>query len=336
MLKTLNSACRNRSEAELDEVKTSIAALCSPSKQSITHKLFIFIVFVSSLRSVSNSKLLFLSDGMPCPCHFLIKHSKKLRAFFQTLNNKIEYRVFGIFTAILLSVVFSGSLFSQTGRSKIQLLSQDSILITTELFMRSDSLPFLILLHEQGSSRGEFFDFVPRFHKMNFNCLVPDLRNGGNSNIITNETASRAKDLNKIISPEAVLADINTVVNFAYEKSNKKVVIMGAGANGSLALISAKNPKKISAVVAMSPGEFFKPDIEVENELENIQIPVLITCTKAERPYIEQMVSNIDGEVKSIYTSETDSSQNGTRALKTDSDMSLEYWLTILMFFKDI
>ena len=26
----LNSACKNRSEAELDKVKTSIAALCSP------------------------------------------------------------------------------------------------------------------------------------------------------------------------------------------------------------------------------------------------------------------------------------------------------------------
>ncbi|MCF8224654.1 MAG: dienelactone hydrolase family protein [Bacteroidales bacterium] len=233
-------------------------------------------------------------------------------------------------------LLIAGSTYSQLGRSEVTYYSSDSLLITADLYMKSDSLPFLLLLHEQGSSRGEFLDIVSWFQKMNYNCLVPDLRNGGNSNVIVNETANRARMEERTISYNMIENDIQASIEYALEISGKSVTLLGAGANGSLALKAAAEIPEVKAVVALSPGEFFLPEMEIENSLDSLKKPILVGSTRSEYPYMEQLVSGVDDKYKSVFAPDTTEGARGTKSLLPVNITSMEYWLSILLFVKEI
>jgi 3-dehydroquinate dehydratase len=171
---------------------------------------------------------------------------------------------------------------------------------------------------------------------MNFNCLAVDVRNGGNSNVLGNETANRCRSEGLDRGADAIEEDIIAAVNYASEKSGQKVILLGAGANGSLALKIAKEQDEVRGVIALSPGEFFLPGLSIEDTIAGLQKPVLITSSKLEFPYSKQLVSKIAEDNKSVFTPEQDQGARGTRALLPDNSSNGEYWLAILFFFKDL
>jgi len=212
----------------------------------------------------------------------------------------------------------------------------DSLLITADDYFQSDTLPYLILLHEQGSSRGEFTGIIHRFQKMNYNCLAPDLRNGGNNNFTGNETAIRSRLEGFSRNRHAVELDIMASIDHAYRKSDRKVVLLGAGANGSLALKAAKEQDAVLAVIALSPGEFFLPSLNVEDTIAGLQKPILITGTKEEFPYMEQLTSKVDDANKILFSPDQSNGERGAKALLPSTPSNSEYWFNILLFFKEL
>ena len=214
--------------------------------------------------------------------------------------------------------------------------SADSLLITADEYMISDTLPSLVLLHEQGSSRGEFTDIAERFLKMNFNCLVPDIRNGGNNNITGNETARRCRQQGFSRHVDAVEMDIRASVNHAYEKSGQQVVLLGAGENGALALKIAAETEAVRAVIALSPGEFFQPHFRVQDTIAGMEKKILVLSSKMELPYMEQLTSGISEQFKTLFAPVDSPGERGTDALRPGQPSHSEYWLNILLFFKDL
>ncbi len=241
---------------------------------------------------------------------------------------------------LIISAVFfiwsEGTSFAQVGKTTVTFYSSDSLLITADEYNTSDTLPYLLLFHEQGSSRGEFNEIIDRFQKMNFNCLTVDVRNGGNSNFIQNQTARRARRDGNSRNIEAVSADIEAAIAFATEKSSQQVILIGAGANGSLVLHAAKEHEQVKAAIAMSPGEFFKPVFNTEEAIAGIRKPLLVTSSRIEYPYIEQLMSGVEEEYKTIFVPETSEGERGSAALLSDNPSNSEYWLAILLFFKDL
>ncbi len=234
-------------------------------------------------------------------------------------------------------VVWSGSnLYAQPDRSTVTFYSADSLLITADEYILSDTLAYLVLIHEQGSSRGEFNEITDRFLKMNFNCLAVDIRNGGNSNFIPNETAKRAREEGFSKNREAVEADIKSAISYAHQKSGHKTVLLGAGVNGALVLKTAKEQDAVRAAISLSPGEFFLPMLSLQDTISGIQKPLLVTSSRMEFPYVEQLMSNVAEPYKTIFAPENSEGDRGTAALLSDNPSSSEYWLAILLFFKDL
>jgi pimeloyl-ACP methyl ester carboxylesterase len=238
---------------------------------------------------------------------------------------------------LVMVVVWSGSaLFAQPERSTVTFCSADSLLITADKHIIYDSLACLVLIHEQGSSRSEFNEIVDRFLKMNFNCLSVDVRNGGNSNFIPNETAKRARQEGISKNREAVEADIRAAISYAYEKTGEKVILLGAGANGALALKAAKELDAVRAAIALSPGEFFLPLLSIQDTISGIQKPILVTSSRMELPYIKELMSNVAEDYKTIFAPENSEGERGTNALLSDNPSNSEYWLAVLLFFKEL
>jgi hypothetical protein len=229
-----------------------------------------------------------------------------------------------------------GSAFAQSVKTTVNFYSSDSLLITADEYVISDTLPYLVLFHEQGSSRGEFSEIIDRFQKMNFNCLATDIRNGGNSNYIPNQTARRSRIESRSRSVDAVSSDIEAAIAYATEKSSQNVILLGAGANGSLVLKAAMEQEQVKAAVALSPGEFFLPVFSTEESISGIRKPLLITSSRMEHPYMVQLLSNVEEEYKTIFVPETSDGERGSAALLPENPSYSEYWLAILLFFKEL
>jgi dienelactone hydrolase len=236
---------------------------------------------------------------------------------------------------VLLLLPFAG-LNGQVERSTVNFFSEDSLLITADVYLTRDTLPFILLFHEQGSSRGEFDNIIHRFQKMNFNCLSVDIRNGGNASFIANETEKRCRAGNFSTSTDAIEGDFRSAVNYAFGRSGEPLILLGSGANGSMALKTAKEQDVVKAAIALSPGEYFLNNYSIEDTISGMEKPILVTANQIEKPYVEQLVAGIEAEFKTVFAPEEAEGMRGTAALLSDNPSEGEYWLSILLFFKDL
>src|SRR5579863_7793392 len=132
---------------------------------------------------------------------------------------------------LLLLVAMSNVLFAQ---EKVTFIASDKLIVTGDLYKVSDTMPYMILCHEQKSSRGEYKETAKKFTKLGYNCIAIDLRNGDAKNGEQNETANLAvlKHLPSTLLDAKM--DIEAAITYVHGISNKKVVLVGSGYSASL------------------------------------------------------------------------------------------------------
>jgi len=214
--------------------------------------------------------------------------------------------------------------------------SVDGLEITADQYFVSDTLPYILLFHEQESSRGEFQSIAQRLCKMDYNCLAIDIRNGGNSNNISNETAKRCRESRCPKGIDKLEMDVQAAIDFALTKSSKPVILLGSGANASLCLKVASEDENVKAVIALSPGEYFLPGVKIHDLAANLEKPVFITSSKSEFPYAKELSSEIPEQYLTLFEPQLGEGGRGSGALVKENAYYAEYWLALILFFKDL
>jgi len=212
----------------------------------------------------------------------------------------------------------------------------DGLEITADEYIIDPFKPYVLLFHEQGSSRGEFNTIARRLCKLNYNCLAVDLRNGGNDNFVSNETAKQLREMRLEAGLKDIEQDALAAIRYVNEKSNLPVVLLGSGANGSLSLKIALSNSDVRAVIALSPGEYFMPEIKIQDTISNLKKPVFITSTKAEFPYVSELASGIEKDYVTLFEPKQGAGERGSGSFSVDYDYNTEYWLALILFFKDL
>ncbi len=251
------------------------------------------------------------------------------------------------FFVILISLVFSS--FSLTrvnpGTSgnanvirveTVTFEASDGLEVTADEYIIPGSNPYILLLHEQQSSRGEFKTIARKLCKLDYNCLAVDLRNGGNNNFVSNLTTKQCRVMDCPTGAEDISRDIEAAIQYAYEKSGQPVTLFGSSANGSLSLLVGKESEFVRAIVAFSPGEYFQPQIQVEESIRGTRKPVFVTSSRMELPYVRQLVSGINDDYLTLYEPELGEGARGTATLTTENPNNSEYWLALMLFFKEL
>ncbi len=239
------------------------------------------------------------------------------------------------FTCILfLTLVFSS--FSSIRVKTITFTSSDGLEITADEYLIDPFKPYVLLFHEQGSSRGEFSTIARRLNKLEYNCLAVDLRNGGNDNFVSNQTAKQLREKHLESGINNVEQDMLAAIRYVDEKSNLPVVLFGSGANGSLSLKIALSDSLVRAVVAVSPGEYFMPEIKIQDAISNLEKPVFITSSKTEYPYVSELASGMDANYVTLFEPKQGAGKRGTQSFSVDYEYNTEYWLALILFFKDL
>lgn len=235
-----------------------------------------------------------------------------------------------LFLSIFLSAIF---LYSQ---ETVTFYASDSLPITASLYEKDASVPYMILLHQAGYSRGEYKETAPRLTNLGYNCLAVDLRSGDQVNFVQNETAKEAKKRKLPTEYLDARKDIEAAINYTYEKSQKPIILVGSSYSASLALLIAKGNQKVKAVIAFSPGEYFGSNFKIQPQLKNYDKPVFIACMQREYPYVIELAKYIPDNNKTIFKPQEGQGEHGSKCLWSSSVSNKEYWLGILMFFNKI
>ena len=235
---------------------------------------------------------------------------------------------------ILLFVFSTLALYSQ---DRVTFKSSDSLDVVADLYEMDPSYPYIILLHQANYSKGEYKDIAISLLKLKFNCLAVDLRYGGTVNSIPNETAKNAKEARVLHSMYDARLDIEAAIDYVYKKSQQKVVLFGSSYSATLALkLGIQNPK-VKAIIAYSPGEFFRNRFLIHDELEKTDIPIYVAGTQLEYSYLQRLTELVPKDKLVIFQPQNDTGKHGAKALwKQNNDVSHEYWLSLLMFINNI
>lgn len=216
---------------------------------------------------------------------------------------------------------------------KITFPSSDALLVTADLYFISDTLPYMILCHQAGYSRGEYLETAAKFCRLRYNCIAIDQRSGNEVNGVKNETAALAIQKNKPTAYLDAEQDILAAIDYAYIKSGKKVVLIGSSYSASLVMKIAASNKKVKAVLAFSPGEYFGSKLKLKDAVQNLNVPLFIASTKEEATSVLALVSDLKSKNLQQYIP-TSQGVHGSSCLWKNNPEYQDCWSAILMFMK--
>lgn len=179
-------------------------------------------------------------------------------------------------------------------------------------------------------------EIAGRFVKMNYNCLSVDLRSGDQYNYVRNETAARAKEAKLSNTLADSEKDILAAIKYVDTLSENNILLLGSSFSGSLCIKAAENNPVVSAVMAFSPGEYFRPYFDLGNLVINFDKKIFVTGSTNELFYIQEMFSGMEPEKLSLYKPSIITVSRGADLLKSVNPTSDEYWLAVLIFIKSL
>lgn len=228
--------------------------------------------------------------------------------------------------------------FSASASETIKIKAADGVEVTVDLHIaHPDTVPFIILYHQAGWSRGEYLEIAPTLNQLGFNCMAVDQRSGKAVNNVENQTFVSARQMMKETKYIDALPDMNAAINHAKEFLAKgDLIVWGSSYSSALALkIAGDRSGDIAGVLAFSPGEYFqsmgKPKDFITLSAKKIQCPSFITSARSEKGSWWSINEAIPTETKVYYLPET-SGNHGSRALWSKFSDHLGYWDAVTAF----
>lgn len=220
---------------------------------------------------------------------------------------------------------------------KIQFPSQDSLLITANLYHVSDSAPTIVLCHQARYNKFEYTGIAMTLHGMGYNCLAIDQRSGGGLVEEFNETMLEAKRKNKPVEFLDAEQDIIAAVNFAAAKYKQKVILWGSSYSSTLSLYIAVANPNVKAVICFSPGDYFQDEKgSLQSLLHGFAKPMFVTSSREEAAEITVLLSQVKMTAEQTQFIPDSTGFHGSRALWRTSENNEEYWTAVTDFLKKL
>ena len=233
----------------------------------------------------------------------------------------------------------AASLPTEQTTTTITFPTTDNLTVTADLYWTGDAnAAFILLFHQADYSRGEYLEIAPKLNALGYNCLAIDQRSGGGVNDIINETYKAAKAAGLPTSYTDAYPDLQSALSYVESTyAPKKLIVWGSSYSSSLALILAsQHPDEIAAVLAFSPGEYFKLDgKKVADYAANITQPAFITSAKSEGKSWRGIADQIKS-AGSVFFVPEGNGRHGSSALFEKTANSAEYWTAVEQFLASL
>ncbi len=221
----------------------------------------------------------------------------------------------------------------------VLLNSSDGVKIKADVYeIKDKKAPVILLFHQAGFSRGEYRETAPLLNDLGFNCIAIDQRSGKGVNGVTNETFTDASEKGFSTKYSDAFPDLKAALKFAMRRHpSNKIVVWGSSYSASLVFVLANNYlDKITAVIAFSPGEYFKfRGKEIKEYAQKVKCPVFITSAKKEHGSWKGIYESIPEGTKFFFLPESEG-VHGSRALWKSNKSYKEYWKALKEFLSGI
>ncbi len=213
--------------------------------------------------------------------------------------------------------------------------SADGLTVTADLYLaHGPGAPFILLFHQADYSRGEYREIAPRLNALGFNALAVDQRSGRSAQMVTNETAARARAARKPQSYIDALPDLRAAVAWVRSQpfGKGKLLLWGSSYSASLVLkLAGDEPGICAAVLAFSPGEYFSPGDLIRTSAANIRVPVFVTSDPYEKGDWEGIFQAIPSAAKTSFLPES-GGRHGSSTLWSGTSGNEAYWKAVESF----
>lgn len=234
-----------------------------------------------------------------------------------------------------LSILFLSWLSLNAQTKKIEFPSVDGLIITSDWYNVSEDAETILLCHQAGWSRGEYYETAIWLNSLGYNCVAIDQRSGEGVNEIVNETARRAKTEKKDQNFLDAEQDICAAIDFVRGKTGKDVILVGSSYSASLALKISAEHGGILAVAAFSPGEYFGKAMNLATKIKDLSIPTFVTCSPSEVAKTKILVGKIVG-VQPTFFVPSKEGEHGSRALWTSKNGHEAYRLAFKAWLNSV
>ena len=224
---------------------------------------------------------------------------------------------------------------ADSGYKSVDFPTSDGIEARADLYGDAESSSTLIIsFHQAGWSRGEYREIAPKLVEDGYRVLAVDQRSGRGVNRVANETHKRAAKKRLSTSYLDAYADLVAALTYARDVLGaSRIVVWGSSYSASLVLrLAAEHPDELNAVLAFSPGEYFKKEkYYVMGFAKQVSQPLFITSSKAERERVEPFFKVAPTDKKILFTPAS-KGQHGSRALWSKSPDNDVYWAAVRGF----
>jgi len=192
----------------------------------------------------------------------------------------------------------------------------------------------ILLFHMARSNYGEYESIIPTLVAHGYDCLAIDQRSGAPAWGRDNETVKRnGGDPTPFLD---ALPDVEAAL--AWAKANvpgTSIILWGSSYSASLAfLLAARHPHDVAALVAFSPGEYFKDDSIVHQAAARIRLPIFVDSASSDRE--ESVAASIlaasPSERKVQYRPHEGTHGSSTLRVDADPRGAAENWNALLSF----
>jgi dienelactone hydrolase len=222
-----------------------------------------------------------------------------------------------------LLAVIGGSERQQGPPRDLALRSADGTDVHAELYAASPPRRGCVLLmHQSGSSRGEYRGIAPELARWGFDALAIDLRWGRRDrwNDVWNETARRYGTIEIVDSGDRermrkidARPDIDAGITALRARGCSAVILWGSSIHANRAMERAvRDPEGIAAVVAFSPGEY-GPNPTIRQTAAKMQRRALLLFGKDEPDIV---ATSVPETFRTVHRS--DAARHGSAVLFDD------------------
>jgi len=242
---------------------------------------------------------------------------------------------------VLFFLLLLSTLIYATTKTTIQFKSLDNVMVAADLYLIDNDInrPMIVLFHQANWSRGEYIEIAPKLNKLGFNCMAVDLRSGDKINGIQNQTYLNAKKSYK--KTNHLNSRIDMIASFQEARSySNKLIGWGSSYSASILLKTiGEKPRYAKAILAFSPGEYFKrvgkPDDYIQKSASKLKIPVFITSSKSEKNSWTNIYEAINSKYRKSFIPTTEGN-HGSRVLWSESSNNKAYWNEVESFLRSL
>lgn len=216
--------------------------------------------------------------------------------------------------------------------------SLDSLIISAQFYVEEGNEQCILFCHQAGFNKSEYHEIAYKLMHEGFNSLAIDQRSGGtitslemdNKNVTYERAAIKKLGTNFLDAEQDIIA----AIDFLYEKCGHPIILWGSSYSASLALKVGANNDKVKAIVAFSPGEYFKnAGVILKDEIKDLNKSTFVTSSKEEAAALTDLISDLPSG-KVVQFIPTEEGKHGSKALWEDHENNSTYWTAVMDFLK--